>query len=365
MTGLGDRAAAVRDRVTPDVHLRYEFARRLSDVPTPALRAYFAARGTAAFEPPERIPCVESTLDGDAVGGVPVEPVDGIERDRSTVYPCGNDVFDVDAPTDRPQAMLAVGNQTSLDVASRLDPDVVYFVDVNPSQLEYLRFFAGLVVASPSRAAFVARLYGKEASAVAALLDRLDPDLDPTGDDALAVEDAFWRLPDDRDPRGTYHADLLDHEYVTDDGRRTGVRPASIGTSVFGKMLIVPTLVRWGDNELDHVERDHSFYPLYRPGGFLSSDERYERLRSILRDREWLLANREVSADLAHFVADSHPDRELHVWLSNVLYPSWVEPRHVRLVEKLEYLRRFRRGAFGVQVWEDDRVGVFDNRYET
>jgi hypothetical protein len=177
------------------------------------------------------------------------------------------------------------------------------------------------------------------------------------------IESEFWLSQDAKEPISDLHEKLLDYEYITVDGNRIAIRPEKYGSDVIGDNLILPTLQYRTENTIEKLNRSHHLYPLYQKDGFLSTEERFKQLKTILENREIALIPQPLNADLLHYISEQYRYYEIHLWCSNILREYFWTPTQTQLVNKIEYLRHFDEGHHNIQVWDDDRTAFFGNEY--
>jgi hypothetical protein len=348
LTKSVDKLERKKRRATPNF-LRYSLQKKHLYAPNKFLKWEYIFRGVDGYS-------------NDVSAYLQSEPSSD-EIDISTVYPCSNDVVSIDTANDRPQIFVGVGNPTSIDVLSHLDPQEVYILDINTNQLKYLEFTLQLISDCDDRVEFLSRFYGKKEEEVREIID--DIAYDDGIDNLLEIEDRFWRSNDVDRPINNIHEELLKYQYKEINGNRVGAQPASLGTNMRKNLEITMSLVLGGEYDLD-VDDKLNLFPIYRENGFLSNEARYKQIQNIIDNVDFTLIPNRMSGDLLHSIAEDHPYHELHLWLSNILYPGLFDSQNRLLTDKITFLREianeyYSDKFYNIQIWEDERTPFFDS----
>jgi len=329
------------------------------ELPQPILSKLVEWEGHGSYFKPNGIHYVPNTKTNLPQIDSQLTPLTEYETCPETIYACGNDVINIESKNDRRQVFLGVGNVSSLDAVSHLDPNVLFFVDPNVSQLSHLKLIFKIMEQSNSRAEFISTFFGKKKSDVIETLESLSS----TNIGSPEIEAEFWQSQDAKEPASDLHEKLLDYEYITMNGKIIAIRPEKYGSDVIGDNLILPTLQYRSENNIEKLNRSHHLYPLYQKDGFLSSEERFKQTKTILESRAIASIPQPLNADLLHYISEQYRYYEIHLWCSNILREYFWTPTQTQLVNKIEYLRHFDEGHHNIQVWDDDRTAFFGNEY--
>jgi len=276
------------------------------------------------------------------------------EIDYSSIYPCSDDVFKLKEDYERPQLFLGIGNLTSLDIVSNLNPEILFFVDVNASQLKYIELIIKLILKCKNRAEFLSFLFGKKLVEISKVLKEADIEKD-----LLSVEDKFWRCVDRRRSVNEMHDELLKYEIIEEDGVCKGIL-SNFGTNVFGRIRVIPTFILNDEKQIKSIREPFDEFPIYRKNGFLSSESKYKRLQNVLSDKPYVLIHGQLSSDLIFIIANEFRYHKIYLWLSNLL--SFFRPPSdiYRLIVRILHLRL----EHNITILEDQRKPFFKRIYK-
>jgi len=274
--------------------------------------------------------------------------------DYSTIYPCSDDIFEIEEDSKNSRLFLGVGNLASLDIISNREPDIMFFIDINKAQLKYLEFIINLIKKFAVRAEFLSQLFGKEYTEVSRILEKMNR----SKEDPCFMENEFWKCSDKKQYADNMHKEFLDYQAIKQNGIFKGAVHKKIGTDVFGKPKVVTTFVLNDKNQIN-ISKPFSVFPIYRDKGFLSSENRYKHLRNILLNKPFILINEPLSADLISAVSNEFRYHEILLWLSNILNPYFLSKNTYKLIDKILFLKFFSSKYCKINILEDQRRGFF------
>jgi len=286
----------------------------------------------------------------------------GNRLDYSSIYPCSNDIFDVKEDLEKPQLFLGIANLTSLDIiASTINPDILIFVDINKAQLKYLKLIIDIISMSQTRAEFLSTFFGKKNADVSQIMRKIDS----SEKDIISIEDGFWRCDNEQKiVVNEIHKEFLDYKTVKEEGVYKGILHKKLGTRVFGGLRVITTFVLNEKNQIKTFNKPFDVFPIRRPNGFLSSEDKYKHLRNLLLDQPYLLINNPLSADLISAICNEFRYYKIMLWLSNILNPCFLSKDTYNLLDKLLFLKFCSAKYYNMTIIEDQRRRFFSRVYE-
>jgi len=279
--------------------------------------------------------------------------------DYSTIYPCSDDVYEIEEDFKNSRLFLGIGNLASLDIISNTESDILFFVDINKAQLKYLEFIINLIKESTDRAEFLSQLFGKERAEVSRVIERVDK----SKKDISFIENEFWKCSDRKQYINNMHKEFLDYQIIKQDGTYRGLVHKEIGTNVFGKLKVVTTFILNDKNQINELN-PFSVFPIYKDKGFISSEDRYKHLRNILVNKPFILINEPLSADLISAISNEFRYHEILLWLSNILNPYFLSKNTYRLINKILFLKFFSLKYCKINILEDRRRHFFKTMHK-
>lgn len=279
--------------------------------------------------------------------------------DCSTIYPCSDDVFKIRGNFDTPQLFLGIANLTSLDVISNLEPNILFFADLNKAQLKYLEFIINLIEKSETRTEFLSKLFGKKNIEVSKILEKADE----FKEDLSFIEDEFWKCRDEKKHINEMHKEFLDYQIIKENGVYKGIIHKKIGTNVFGKLRAVTTFILNDKNQIK-IPKPFGVFPIYKDKGFLSSENKYKHLRNILLDKPYIMINTSLSADLISAISNGFKYYKIVLWLSNILNQCFLSKDTYKLIDRILFLKFFSSEYHKINILEDQRRQFFNIIHE-
>jgi hypothetical protein len=279
--------------------------------------------------------------------------------DCSSIYPGSDDLFSVYKNVSLPHVFLGVGNVSSLDVASNLSPEVLFFVDLNKQQLEYLDLIINLIINSKDRAEFLANLFSKKETDISLVLRKADRNKD----DKISIENEFWRCADkEKIYVNNIHKEFLNYELIKEKGLYRGAMHKKIGTNVMGKLRAITTFVLRDKSQVN-ISGNYSLFAIYRENGFLSSEERYGNLKNVLLTKPYVLIDAPLSAELLSNVCIKFKHHRVVLWLSNILSPYFLSASTRKLINRIIFFLFFSSEYYEIDILEDQRRSFFGIAY--